>query len=65
MNNHRAWRVERARAFAAASGLPGYEVLQYHRSYLPNRDLPSSLDPDGELGGSAPTCPATCGPSPS
>ncbi|MEV4659380.1 aldo/keto reductase [Micromonospora sp. NPDC049301] len=51
-SNHRAWRVERARALAAAAGLPGYEVLQYHRSYLPNRtDLASALDPDGEPGG--------------
>ncbi|MEU7608869.1 aldo/keto reductase [Micromonospora sp. NPDC049204] len=51
-SNHRAWRVERARALAAAAGLPGYEVLQYHRSYLPTRtDLISELDPDGEPGG--------------
>ncbi|MGC4867440.1 aldo/keto reductase [Micromonospora sp. DT53] len=51
-SNHRAWRVERARALAAAAGLPGYEVLQHHRSYLPNRtDLVSELDPDGEPGG--------------
>ncbi|GGO01862.1 aldo/keto reductase [Micromonospora parathelypteridis] len=51
-SNHRAWRVERARALAAAAGLPGYEVLQYHRSYLPNRtDLISELDQDGEPGG--------------
>ncbi|WP_433285632.1 aldo/keto reductase [Micromonospora sp. CA-244673] len=50
-SNHRAWRVERARALAAAAGLPGYEVLQYHRSYLPRRpDLPSDLDPDGDVG---------------
>ena len=39
----RVWRVERARALAAAAGLPGYEVLQYHHSYLRP----------------APTCPAT------
>ncbi|MFD2764343.1 aldo/keto reductase [Micromonospora eburnea] len=50
-SNHRAWRVERARALAAAAGLPGYEVLQYHRSYLPSRvDLPIELDPDGDVG---------------
>ncbi|OKI89180.1 aldo/keto reductase [Micromonospora sp. CB01531] len=50
-SNHRAWRVERARSIAAAAGLPGYVVLQYHRSYLPRRiDLPSELDPDGDVG---------------
>ncbi|MFJ8577291.1 aldo/keto reductase [Micromonospora sp. NPDC093277] len=50
-SNHRAWRVERARTIAAAAGLPGYEVLQYHRSYLPSRvDLPIELDPDGDVG---------------
>ncbi|MEU8089276.1 aldo/keto reductase [Micromonospora chalcea] len=50
-SNHRAWRVERARALAAAAGLPVYEVLQYHRSYLPRRlDVPSELDRDGDVG---------------
>ena len=50
-SNHRAWRVERARALAATAGLPGYEVLQYHHSYLQRRfDLPSELDPDGDVG---------------
>ncbi|MGN9890305.1 aldo/keto reductase [Micromonospora sp. L31] len=50
-SNHRAWRVERARALAAAAGLPGYEVLQYHHTYLQRRtDLPSELDPDGDPG---------------
>ncbi|WP_341719273.1 aldo/keto reductase [Micromonospora sp. FIMYZ51] len=50
-SNHRAWRVERARAVAAAAGLPGYEVLQYHRSFLPSRlDGPTDLDPDGNVG---------------
>ncbi|MFI6132567.1 aldo/keto reductase [Micromonospora sp. NPDC051141] len=54
-SNHRAWRVERARALAAAAGLPGYDVLQYHRSYLPPRaDLPSELDPDGQIGWAGP-----------
>ncbi|CAM5633674.1 hypothetical protein SATRM34S_06202 [Streptomyces atroolivaceus] len=28
------WRVDRARALAAAAGLPGYEVLQYQHSHL-------------------------------
>lgn len=51
VSNHRAWRVERARAIAAAAGLPGYEVLQYHHTYLHRRpDLPSALDPDGDVG---------------
>ncbi|MFF0155520.1 aldo/keto reductase [Micromonospora sp. NPDC005203] len=51
-SNHRAWRVERARALATAAGLPGYEVLQYRHSYLPTRtDLVSELDPDGDPGG--------------
>ncbi|MEH1053700.1 aldo/keto reductase [Micromonospora sp. CPCC 206171] len=50
-SNHRAWRVERARALAAAAGLPGYDVLQYHHTYLQRRtDLPSELDPDGDPG---------------
>ncbi|GIJ19832.1 aldo/keto reductase [Micromonospora lutea] len=50
-SNHRTWRVERARALAAAAGLPGYEVLQYHRSYLPARlDGPNDLDADGNVG---------------
>ncbi|MFI7593108.1 aldo/keto reductase [Micromonospora sp. NPDC049359] len=54
-SNHRAWRVERARALAAAAGLPGYEVLQYRHSYLLNRtDLVSELDPDGDPGGVGP-----------
>lgn len=36
---------------AAAAGLPGYEVLQYHYSYLrPRTDLPGPLSPDGEQG---------------
>ncbi|RIV36809.1 aldo/keto reductase [Micromonospora radicis] len=50
-SNHRTWRVERARALAATAGLPGYEVLQYHRSYLPSRlDGPTDLDRDGNVG---------------
>ncbi|MCP3803381.1 aldo/keto reductase [Allokutzneria sp. A3M-2-11 16] len=49
VSNHWAWRVERARALAAAAGLPGYEVLQYHHSYLRRRtDLPGVLSPDGD-----------------
>ncbi|MDQ0942313.1 aryl-alcohol dehydrogenase-like predicted oxidoreductase [Streptomyces sp. V1I1] len=46
-----AWRVERARTLAAAAGLPGYEVLQYHHSYLRRRtDRPTLRSPDGEVG---------------
>ncbi|MGW2772319.1 aldo/keto reductase [Streptomyces olivaceoviridis] len=52
VSNHAVWRVERARALAAAAGLPGYEVLQYRHSYLrPRTDVPSELFPDGSLGG--------------
>ncbi|MFF8731263.1 aldo/keto reductase [Streptomyces sp. NPDC015171] len=52
VSNHAVWRVERARALAAAAGLPGYEVLQYQHSHLrPRTDLPSGLFPDGSLGG--------------
>jgi aryl-alcohol dehydrogenase-like predicted oxidoreductase len=51
VSNHRAWLVERARRLAAAAGLPGYEVLQYHYSYVrPRTDLPGPLSPDGEQG---------------
>ncbi|MER6079339.1 aldo/keto reductase [Streptomyces sp. NPDC001833] len=50
-SNHAVWRLERARALAAAAGLPGYEVLQYQHSYLrPRTDVPSELFPDGGLG---------------
>ncbi|CAM5609013.1 MULTISPECIES: aldo/keto reductase [Streptomyces] len=52
VSNHAVWRVERARALAAAAGLPGYEVLQYQHSHLrPRTDVPSELFPDGSLGG--------------
>lgn len=51
VSNHWAWQVERARALAEAAGLPGYEVLQYHHSYLRRRtDLPSLRSPDGQEG---------------
>ncbi|MGW7542674.1 aldo/keto reductase [Streptomyces sp. NPDC054770] len=51
-SNHAVWRLERARALAAAAGLPGYEVLQYQHSYLrPRTDIPDDLFPDGGLGG--------------
>ncbi|GAA3505030.1 aldo/keto reductase [Streptomyces prasinosporus] len=51
VSNQAVWRVERARALAAAAGLPGYEVLQYAHSYLrPRTDVPEDLFPDGSLG---------------
>ncbi|WP_329577617.1 aldo/keto reductase [Kitasatospora sp. NBC_01250] len=51
VSNHWAWRVERARALAAAAGLPGYEVLQYHHSYLRHRtDMPTLRSADGNIG---------------
>ena len=51
VSNHWAWQVERARALAAAAGLPGYEVLQYQYSYLrPRTDLPGLRSPDGMQG---------------
>ncbi|WP_030868349.1 aldo/keto reductase [Streptomyces sp. NRRL S-37] len=51
VSNQAVWRVERARALAAAAGLPGYEVLQYQHSYLrPRADVPDALFPDGSLG---------------
>ena len=50
-SNHWAWRLERTRNLAAAAGLPGYEVLQYHHSYLrPRTDLPTLRSKDGNLG---------------
>ena len=55
VSNHRAWTVERARALALAAGPPGYEVLQYCRTYLRQRaDSPSRWSPDGEPGGGGP-----------
>ncbi|KUO15001.1 aldo/keto reductase [Streptomyces dysideae] len=51
VSNHAVWRVERARALAAAAGLPGYEVFQYEHSHLrPRADVPQDLFPDGSLG---------------
>ncbi|MFE9021231.1 aldo/keto reductase [Streptomyces sp. NPDC007808] len=55
VSNHATWRVERARALAAAAGLPGYEVLQYAHSHLrPRFDVPDGLFPDGNLGQAGP-----------
>ncbi|PSK98073.1 aryl-alcohol dehydrogenase-like predicted oxidoreductase [Murinocardiopsis flavida] len=51
VSNHAVWRVERARAVAAAAGLPGYEVAQYQHSYLrPRSDVATPMFPDGNLG---------------
>ncbi|WP_328536977.1 aldo/keto reductase [Streptomyces sp. NBC_00344] len=50
-SNHWAWRVERARSLAAAAGLPGYEVLQYHHTYLRRHsDRPTLRSSDGNPG---------------
>ncbi|GAA1770913.1 aldo/keto reductase [Nocardioides hankookensis] len=50
-SNHWAWRVERARALAAAAGLPAYDVLQYSHSYLkPRTDQPALRAPEGDAG---------------
>ncbi|WP_031481156.1 aldo/keto reductase [Streptomyces bicolor] len=56
VSNHAIWRVERARALAAAAGLAGYEVLQYAHSHLrPRFDVPDGgLFPDGSLGHAGP-----------
>lgn len=51
VSNHWSWRVERARALASGAGLPGYEVLQYHHSYLRARtDIPERRSKDGNQG---------------
>ncbi|MFJ6386225.1 aldo/keto reductase [Streptomyces sp. NPDC091972] len=55
VSNHAVWRVERARALAAAAGLPAYEVLQYAHSHLrPRTDVPEPLFPDGSPGHAGP-----------
>ncbi|MEU6717967.1 aldo/keto reductase [Nonomuraea sp. NPDC046802] len=55
VSNHAMWRVERARALAAASGVAGYEVLQYQHSLLrPRFDIPFPLFEDGSLGSAGP-----------
>ncbi|MEU0492947.1 aldo/keto reductase [Nocardiopsis sp. NPDC006139] len=55
VSNHSVWRVERARALAAAAGLPGYEVLQYQHSYLrPRTDIGDPLCRYGNIGGAGP-----------
>lgn len=50
-SNHWAWRLEQSRSLAASAGLPMYEVLQYHHTYLRRRtDRPTLRSPDGDLG---------------
>src|SRR5207244_910305 len=50
-SNHWGWRLERCRQLAAAAGLPGYEVLQYHHTYLRQRtDLGTLRSKDGDVG---------------
>jgi aryl-alcohol dehydrogenase-like predicted oxidoreductase len=49
VSNHAVRKVERARDHAAALGLPGYEVLQYHHTYL--RQRPALPDPGSAGGG--------------
>jgi aryl-alcohol dehydrogenase-like predicted oxidoreductase len=51
VSNHWSWKVERARSVAAALGVPGYEVLQYHHTYLRSRaDVPERRWRDGSPG---------------
>jgi len=55
VSNTWSWRVERARALAAAAGRPGYEVLQYSYTYLrPFTGRPNWLSPDGDIGVAGP-----------
>ncbi|CAA9383787.1 aldo/keto reductase [uncultured Nocardioides sp.] len=51
VSNHWTWSVERARALAAARGLPSYDVLQYAHTYLrPRTDQPYPWSPEGSSG---------------
>jgi aryl-alcohol dehydrogenase-like predicted oxidoreductase len=51
VSNHWSWRVERARSVAGALGVPGYEVLQYHYTYLRARaDVPERAWVNGSPG---------------
>lgn len=50
-SNWTVWRLERARAAAAANGWQEWSVLQYQHSYLrPRMDIPQPLFPDGSFG---------------
>jgi aryl-alcohol dehydrogenase-like predicted oxidoreductase len=51
VSNHWSWRVERARSAASLLGVPGYEVLQYHYTYLrPRADMPGRRSAYGSAG---------------
>jgi aryl-alcohol dehydrogenase-like predicted oxidoreductase len=51
VSNHWSWQVERARSVASSSGVAGYEVLQYHYTYLRARaDVPERGWADGSPG---------------
>jgi aryl-alcohol dehydrogenase-like predicted oxidoreductase len=51
VSNHWSWRVERCRQLATSAGIPGYEVLQYHHTYVRQRtDMTTRHSKDGELG---------------
>jgi aryl-alcohol dehydrogenase-like predicted oxidoreductase len=66
VSNHWSWRVERARSVAAALGVPGYEVLQYHYSYLrPRADLPGRDTVGAAQGDLLSLVRASASPSPS
>jgi aryl-alcohol dehydrogenase-like predicted oxidoreductase len=51
LSNYWAWQVERARALAAAAGVPGCEVLQHHHTYFRGRTDQGGLrSRDGSIG---------------
>ena len=51
VSNHWLWAVDRARALAAARGLPSYDVLQYAHTYFASRtDQPTLRSADGQVG---------------
>lgn len=50
-SNHWSWRLEKWRSLADSAGLPGYEVVQYHHTYLRARtDVPSRRWKEGNEG---------------
>jgi len=50
-SNHWSWRLEQWRTLADTAGLPGYEVVQYHHTYLRARtDVPSRRWKEGNEG---------------